>query len=235
MSLRLQQMLVALVGAALCIFMVFLGLWQMQVFESQKSDTTAVRAAAPAVDLETNLYQGKVGDLYGRRVIVRGTWLDSPDELVGTKYPLRVVSPFRTVNGRTLAVVRGTVTEGQKASDAPVGVQEISGIILPSEEDVPASVKNPLPTTVRPALQLQELVQVWPAPMLDGYITLTVDQSARQGLGEATVKVPDTQGGRVRNQGYAMQWWAFAAFGAVATVVGVRSMGRPQKKHRKAA
>ena len=234
MNLRARQALVAVLGAALCVLMVFLGLWQMQVFESQKSDSTAARAAAAPVDLESNLVDGKVGDLYGRPVSATGTWVKGSDRLVGTSYPLRVVTALRTPRGNTVAVVRGTISSGTTAPAAPSGTQTVSGIVLPSEADDTSTSKSSLPASVRPTLQLQELVQDWPSPLLDGYITQEASQSAAQGLGTAVAKVPDTEGGRVRNQGYALQWWAFSAFGAAATVVGVRSMGRPQeeKKHR---
>lgn len=226
MNVRLRQAAVAVLGAVLCGVMVLLGLWQMQVFESQRSDSTAARAAGAPVDLESNLYQGRVGDLYGRRVTASGSYVAGADQLVGTAYPLRVVSAFRTTGGRTLAVVRGTVAEGQSVPAAPTGRRTVGGIILPSESETARPSPAHLPAGTRPTLQLQELVQSWAPPLLDGYVTLPAADSAAQGLGEAVAKVPDTEGGRVRNQGYALQWWAFAAFGAAATVVGVRQIGR---------
>lgn len=226
MTTRLKQLLVALLGGVLCLVMVFLGLWQMQVFESQKSDTTAQRASAPARDLEQNLVDGRVGDLYGRRVEASGSYLPAAQHLVGTNYPLRVVSAFRTTGGRTLAVVRGTVAQGQSVPRPPAGVQRVSGVILPSEQTSPGQSAAGLPAGTFPTLRLEQLVQDWPSPMLDGYVTLAGEQSTAQGLGIATVVIPDTEGGRVRNQGYALQWWAFAAFGALVTAAGVRAVGR---------
>ena len=145
MTVRLKQLLVAVLGYGLALVFVFLGLWQMQVFESQKSDTTAQRAAEPARDLESNLTEGKVGDLYGRRVRASGTYLPEQQYLVGTEQPLRVLTALRTDAGRTLAVVRGTVNG--TTIPAPQARAPVSIGTLPTR--VPAAQPGPPPTGSR--------------------------------------------------------------------------------------
>lgn len=223
MTQRLKQVLVALGGYGLCLVFVFLGLWQMQVFQSQKSDSTAVRAAAPARDLESNLNNGRVGDLYGRKVSVSGTFLPTDQVLVGTESPMRVLTALRTTGGHTVAVVRGTVP-GNTIPAPPTGVQKVDGVILPTESSTAGEVAPGAPAGSLASVRLERLVQQWPTPMLDGYITQLPEQSTAQGLGTSQPPIPDVEGGRVRNQGYALQWWSFAAFGAVIITIAIRSL-----------
>ena len=223
MTVRLKQLLVAVLGYGLALVFVFLGLWQMQVFESQKSDTTAQRAAEPARDLESNLTEGKVGDLYGRRVRASGTYLPEQQYLVGTEQPLRVLTALRTDAGRTLAVVRGTVN-GTTIPAPPAGRQTVEGIILPSQSSVTGPPADGVPANALGSVRMEQLVQLWPSPMLDGFVTLSAELSQQQGLGATEAPVPDVEGGRVRNQGYALQWWAFAGFGAILVTIAIRNL-----------
>ena len=60
--------------------------------------------------------------------------------------------------------------------------------------------------------------------MLDGFVTLSAELSQQQGLGSTEAPVPDVEGGRVSNQGYALQWWAFAGFGAILVTIAIRNL-----------
>lgn len=226
MSTRLKQVLLGAGGVLLASVFVFLGLWQMEVFRSQGQQSVEELANQPTVALEQHLDAGRAGgELYGRTVSVSGTWLDD-QVLVGEGYPARLVQAFRTEGGRTIAIARGTVTAGQKAADAPAGLQELTGILLPTQAAQAAG--SGLPSGSLGSVQLDVLAQQWPAPLLDAYLTLRADSPAAQGLGEAPVIVPD-QRGNVRNEGYALQWWAFAVFGLVLTWVGVKRLGRTDR------
>ncbi len=76
MSTRLKQCLIAVVGAAIAVAMLWLGLWQMQVFESKENSSAVARAAQPAVPLVDFVgTDGTVGDIYGKQVTVTGTYL----------------------------------------------------------------------------------------------------------------------------------------------------------------
>lgn len=223
MSTRLKQFLLALGGGLIACVFIFLGLWQMQVFRSQGQSTVDQLANQPVVALEPELSAGRTGnEFYGRRVQLSGEYL--PDQvLVGEAYPARVLQAFRTESGRTIAVARGTVGAGQKASDAPAGIQQVTGILLPSQDALPAGAD--LPEGSLGAVRLDVLAQRWPAPLYDAYVTLGAADAKAQGLGEPPIIVPD-QRGNVRNEGYALQWWAFAIFGLVLTWVGVKRLGQ---------
>lgn len=226
---RVQQIVVGVVGAALVLLMILLGLWQMQVFESQKSQTTAQRAAEPPKPLEQNLVEGSSGALFGHRVTATGRYLPHTEVLMGTAWPMAVVQALHTTGGRTLTVVRGTVPRGATIPPAPTGERTVSGVILPSQAVATVPLPSGAPSGSLDSLRLERLAQSWPQPMVDGFVSLDAGQSAAQGLGAYNPVIPDVSGGRVRNQGYALQWWAFAILGAVGTVVGVRQVGgRPE-------
>jgi cytochrome oxidase assembly protein ShyY1 len=74
-------------------------------------------------------------------------------------------------------------------------------------------------------VRLQALAQVWPQPVVSGYVTLDASEAKAQGLGAAPVVLP-TLDGEFRNAGYALQWWAFAAFAVVMSVLIARNYRR---------
>lgn len=227
MTTRLKQLLVALGGGVICLLFVFLGLWQMQVFRTQGENSAEAIAARPVVPLEDNLTSGRVGGMYGRTVSVTGTYLPEQQFLVGARRPLRVVTAMRTSSGRTIGVVRGTVPDTVDAPPAPPsGVQAVTGVVLPTEGV--GSVDAGVPAGTLSGVRLDVLTQHWPAPTLDGYVTLGESASVAQGLGKAPLMIPD-QRGNVRNEGYALQWWTFAGFGAVMTWIAVRRIGAGEK------
>ena len=63
-------------------------------------------------------------------------------------------------------------------------------------------------------VRVPELAQTWPGPLVDGFVTLSADDAARQGLEPAPLALPEGRG-RLRNGAYAMQWWLFAGFAVV--------------------
>ena len=81
-KIRAQQAITWSVALIAAFVMIFLGLWQMQVFTDQGNRTAADRAAQPAVPLLQNITtDGRVtGDILGKRVTVSGQYL--PDEQV---------------------------------------------------------------------------------------------------------------------------------------------------------
>ena len=74
-----------------------------------------------------------------------------------------------------------------------------------------------------PSLRLQGLVQKWPQPMIAGYVTLDDAGAARFGLGPATAELPEAQGTSM-HQGYALQWWVFAAAAVAFSIVIARGL-----------
>ncbi len=224
MGVRARQVLVAVLGAAVTVAMLVLGLWQMRVFEDRENESAQARAAMPALPLLEHVgADGSVGDVYGRQVTVTGTYLPDQQALVvGEDGVVRLVSALEVGDGRVLPVVRGTLPGPEAtAPPPPAGELEQGGIFLPSEPGAEHATQDGVLGSVR----LPLLAQAWPQQLLPGFVTLPAAVSAAQGLGAAEVVLP-TGEGSVQNAGYALQWWVFAGFAAFMTVRFVQAIGR---------
>ena len=212
MKLRTKQTLAVGAGCLVAGVMVGLGVWQMGSYEESTRDVSAERAALPPESLAEQIADdGQIADIFGRRVTLSGTYDANYEVLVGQAPPLRVATLLRMDDGRYVTVVRGTVEDGAGPAAPPSGQQDVMGIFLSSDltaTDAPAAGADL--GTVR----LQELAQGWPAPLVGGYVTLDAAGSAAQGLGEASLLLPEV-GGSPTHRGYALQWWVFAV-GAIA-------------------
>lgn len=227
MSLRLKQALTVAVGVTLAAVMLLLGLWQMSAFRRSMEDVAAQRAEQPAVSLADSVApDGTVADIYGRRVTMAGEFLPADTVLVGTAWPLRVVTLFRLDDGRHVAVVRGTVAAADPPA-APAGVVRLEGVFTAGDKDAEEPVPAGAPDGSLPSLRLQTLVQGWPQPLISGYVTLPPEDSAAAGLGPAEVVLPEAQG-TAMHQGYALQWWVFAAAAIAFSIVVARGYRKPE-------
>lgn len=208
--IRLRQAGIVLVGLVLAAVMVVLGLWQLNVYHSQGQAVAEQRASAPPSEVGAVARAGQpVPDGYGRTVVFRGRYLPGTEVLVPEEDQpgrYRVVTALRLDNGDVLPVVRGTATS-TTAPPAPSGDQAGQGLLLPSEE----APTGDLPDGQISSVRLPTLAQTWPAPIVGGFVTLSGDESAAQGLEPAAVVLPEGSG-RLRNGAYALQWWVFAAF-----------------------
>jgi len=221
---RLKQWLVAVLGTAVCLTMLGLGLWQMRVFEDKENENAALRAQQPAVPLLDNVgADGTVGDIYGKPVTVAGSYLPDQQVLVlDATGSVRVLGALQVSDGRVLAVVRGTVPSvSSPIPTPPTGAVTVTGVFLPSE----AADERAVPSGTLASVRLGALAQVWPQQLLPGYVTVSAGDSRDHGLAAAVVTLP-TGTGSLQNIGYALQWWVFAAFGAFMTIRFVRALGR---------
>lgn len=224
MPLRVRQALVVTIGVVLAAVMVGLGLWQLQVFTDQGNASAQARAQQAAVPLLDHVSaDGAVGDIYGKPVTVTGHYLPGQQERVlGSDGVVRLLSALELADGRVLPVVRGTLEAGAEAPQAPTGDLQQVGIFMPSE---PAA-DHPLTTGYTlGSVRLAQLAQLWPQPLMPGFVTLDTAEASAQGLPAATVTLPE-QEGSWRNSGYALQWWVFALFGLGMTLKIAQNMGR---------
>lgn len=233
MGVRTKQWLIAVLGAAITLTMLWLGLWQMRVFEDKENESAAHRAMQPPVALlDYVTADGTVGDIYGKPASVVGRYLPEQQvAVVSEDGSVRVLSALELVDGRVLPVVRGVLVAGSNELPAPpAGELTQTGIFLPSEaaSDNEATVTGAETGGSPEALgsvRLAALAQTWPQRLMPGFITLSASDSAAQGLDEATLSLPSGEGS-IQNAGYALQWWAFAAFAAFMTWRFVRTIGR---------
>jgi cytochrome oxidase assembly protein ShyY1 len=134
----------------------------------------------------------------------------------------RVLGGLRQADGSLVAVVRGVVFETATAPPPPSGLVHQVGVLLPSEEHVPEA---DLASGQLASVRLPALAQQWPGPLIDGFVTLSSADAARQGLAPAEWQLPEARG-RLRNGAYAMQWWLFAAFTLFMAFRMTRDLGR---------
>ena len=208
--LRLRQALILLAGLVVAGIMVLLGIWQLDVYRAQGEAQAARRANQPPVELASVAQAGAaVTDGYGRRVTASGRYLPGVQVLVPDEErpgTFRVVSALRLADGDVVPVVRGVVT-APTSPPPPAGDERETGLLLPSEE-APA---GDLPAGQLSSVRIPTLAQVWPGPLVSGYVTLDAADAAAQGLRPAVATLPEASG-RLRNGAYAIQWWVFAAF-----------------------
>ncbi|GAE70128.1 membrane-associated protein [Cutibacterium acnes JCM 18909] len=171
--MRVKQASVVLLGVVLASVMVFLGLWQMNVFESQRDDSTQARINEPVITWNEAPKKADVMAQYGRRVTVTGTFQPSTTTLIGTSWPVRVVTGIKLTSGETMAVVRGKLSKGERVPAAPTGTITVTGVLAASEAN-DGRRDSQMPAAVLPSLRLEVLTQTWPQPLVPA--TLTLDE-----------------------------------------------------------
>jgi cytochrome oxidase assembly protein ShyY1 len=211
MSTRFSQALIIALGIGLAGVLVALGFWQLEVYHRQGAAAAAQRAAAPPIPLNSVARPGgSAFDGYGRSVVFDGTYDPDLQLLVpaenGTSQ-FRVLSGLRQADGSLVAVVRG-VASSPTAPPPPSGRVHQVGVLLPTEEHLP---ETDLPSGQIASVRLPTLAQLWPGPLIDGFVTLSSADAASQGLAAAPVQLAESRGG-FRNVAYVGQWWLFAAF-----------------------
>lgn len=220
----MKAALVVLLGLLLGAGMTLAGVWQFEVYQRQGAEAAAARAAEAPVPLSSVAPAGApVGDGYGRTVTMRGAYEAEHQVAIPAADrtdTFRMVTLLRLDNGDAVAVVRGVVTETSAAA-VPPGVLDQSGVLLPSDKAV-----EPSGGTEIESIRIAQLAQVWPGPLVDGFVVLSAADARVQDLTPAEVALPDARG-RLRNVAYAFQWWCFAAFAVVMGVRIARDVSRP--------
>lgn len=227
-----QRALIVTAGVLVAGVMAFLGLWQMRVFQDQGTASAAARAAEPPLALLDQVSaDGTVGDIYGRQVRFSGTFDSAQQLLVPSRGGFRVLTKLRLADGRVLPVVRG-LTASPPAPTPPAGAQDLVGVFLPGEG--PRDNIAPMDGSQLTSVQMPVLAQQWRDDLIPGFVTLSPAMAARQGLEAAQVALPSGQG-RLRNGGYALQWWVFAACAIGASVKIARDVSGPPAVRQAAA
>lgn len=236
MSTRLKQVLIVAVGAIGALVMVFLGLWQMQVFVDKGNKTVQDRAAQAAVPLDDHLgVAASLADIYGKQVTITGHYRPDQQLLVPTGDGYRVLAAFEVRDGRVLPVVRGLSASESAVPPPPTGERTETGLFLPGEGDVldARGVAVRVPEGQLASVRMPALAQEW-SDLVPGFVTLGAADAANHGLQPAAVDLP-TGEGSAQNSGYALQWWVFAAFGLGMAIKLAHSLGVRERKAQDAA
>lgn len=223
-AMRGKQALIIACGVIVALVMAGLGLWQMQVFEDEGQHSAEERARLEPIPVLSQIdANNEVGDVYGRPVTASGTYLPAQQTLVrDAGGDPRVLAALQLADGRVLPVVLGTTT-GKPA--VATGSATVTGVFLASEA-TPDTVPS-LGAGELAAVRLPELAQLWPQRVLPGYVTLPAEEAAGHGLAPAKIGLPSGDG-PMRNSGYAVQWWVFAAFAIGISIKVARDVGRPK-------
>lgn len=217
MNKRRQQIVIWFLGILVTTVMLSLGLWQMESFRDQGEQALIARMQEPAAALTEVAPVGQMPrDAYGRTVWARGVYLPEQQLLVSDQRDPamhRVLTALQLADGSVVPVVRGL---GPGTPDAPPdGAVEVRGVFLPSEAE--ADSRTALPEGQLGSIRLPRITQFWEQPLAPGFIVQQAADARAQGLMPAEVELP-SNAGNARNQGYALQWWIFAAAAVAATV-----------------
>jgi cytochrome oxidase assembly protein ShyY1 len=214
---------VAVAGVAA--LFVGLGFWQLDRLEERQAFERVVaerQARAPAA---FDRLPGAGGtELEFRRVVLEGQYVPDGDVvLIGRALEGRpgnhVLTPLSPADGPLVVVDRGWVPfdpEGRVPSvaEAPGGTVRVSGVLLPGEgsgEALPAEGGRPRTLTT---VDLALLEERSPARVADLYLHLTSQDPAQAGDLPLPSPVRALQPGPP-HLSYAIQWFAFAAIGAI--------------------
>jgi cytochrome oxidase assembly protein ShyY1 len=209
-----------------------LGQWQLDRARENggKQQQQQQRPAVPLAGVLT-ARQTFPGRAAAQPVTATGTWDAAHQVLVagraattsvngGGALGFWVLTPLRLTDGSAVPVVRGWVaTAGDPAaarSAVPSGPVAVTGVLEPSEEPVdrPPGQTAGLPAGQVEAVDVTQLIKVWPYPLLTGYLVLTAQAPAAAGVPTHLVAVSSADSAlALQNLSYAVQWFLFAAFG----------------------
>jgi cytochrome oxidase assembly protein ShyY1 len=132
-----------------------------------------------------------------------------------------VLTPLRLADGSAVPVVRGWVASADDptaaAPDVPSGTVTVTGLLLPSEPPDDNHVPghgNGLPAGQTDAVDVTQLIKTWPDPLLTGFVLLTGQSPASDGVPTHLVQLQAGNSAMaLQNLSYAIQWFLFAGFG----------------------
>jgi cytochrome oxidase assembly protein ShyY1 len=219
-------------------FMARLGQWQWDRAHDNAGSSVERTLARPPVPLRDVLTarQRFTGAAADRAVVAEGGYDAARQVLVADRRLAGetgwwVLTPLVLDDGSAVGVVRGWVATADDPAAAvaavPVGRVAVTGHLRPAEPpaDRAPGETSGLPDGQVDRVDLTQLIERWPWPLLTGYVVLTRDQDV--GAARAPVvapvpapslrpvpAIPEGRGGLdLRNLSYALQWFLFAAFG----------------------
>ncbi len=199
MRTRIKRLTIVGIGGIVAVAMLWLGLWQMQVFSDVAAADSKARSELPALSLDELLRTETIANEYGRSVFASGTLTNLTAKVAGPRFEGTLVG-FKLASGEVLPVLVGPC-------ENPVsGLDLISGVLLFSEDRAEAR-----PGADLGSVRLPQLAQLWPQDVVPGYVVADHSSAAALGCPSVEPSLP-TGAGPWRNAGYALQWWVFAAF-----------------------
>lgn len=209
------------IGTVICLGFVLLflrlGLWQLDrhTERTERNDRIEARMAADPEPLAVTI--ARHDDLEHRRVTFSGEWDDTGTIFVRSRsYRGRpgyhVITPV-VVGDRAVLVNRGWVPDPEAPSVG--GRVVIEGVLRRSQERGSFGPRDPEDGVLREVarVDVERIDQQYDLPLLPAYVELHEPATTNP----VPVEPPDVEAGP--HLGYAGQWFAFAAIGAVGWVI----------------
>jgi len=218
---------VHLLMVAAVVATVLLGRWQYDVWHAHRaaSASSVTRLAPVPLDSVLGPDAAYPGDGLGRPVTVAGTWDPGGTVFIsgrqrGGRTGYWAVTPVVTASGSEVPVVRGWVTDPDRAPAAPHGTAALVGLLQPQEDT--GAPDGDTSDAVLPELSVTALLQRTHRDLYGGYVIATdralpggaTTASGTAGLAPADAEhLPGADASTgLRNLLYAFQWWVFGAF-----------------------
>lgn len=203
----------ALVAIVVCVFM---GLWQLGVYDQRQESARADKNDVPRVELaeiwSADAPFTSTQDM--RPVRITGEFLPSDEQFWAVNKTLDeqegvwLVAPV-LVDDALLMIVRGWQPEIGEFPEVPAGEVTFDAALMPSEDS--AVGWNADKRTIG-AVRVPAMINVYEQELWSGF-ALSQDESLAANLD--LVPLPEQSASWMaggRNLGYGLQWWAFVAF-----------------------
>lgn len=203
--------LLSLIGV--CVLFFFLGKWQ---WDRTQDILDAERAASMSSVPVSQIDQPMKPEDYGRTVIATGSYIDENQVRIASRLSREsvagdwIVSELEINTGRSIAVVRGWVPEGQ-TFETPESEISIEGVLQPSDSFYSEATVIDGEVLI---IDSQQLSMLWGTTLLDGYIVMQSQAPIQVNSPETippTISTADIAF-PLQNFFYAIQWWVFALF-----------------------
>ncbi|HWH33756.1 MAG TPA: SURF1 family protein [Acidimicrobiales bacterium] len=233
---------------ALVVAFVNFGFWQLRRLDERRSANAVVEArssmpAAPFAEVvpDTAGYADVEDDLAYRRVVVRGTYDAGASVLVRSRTldgrpGFWVLTPLVVGDGSAVVVNRGFAPFATEASEVlaatrpPAGPVEVAGLVLATQErqgigptDPPGGVLDKISR-----VDLARLQQQYERPLAPGYVQLQTQDPPGADL---PIALPDPEQSDGSHLSYAVQWFLFAAVGALGWPLLLRHTAAERDQH----
>jgi|SRR5690606_19798053 len=238
-----------LVIGVLVAFM-FLGQWQLGVFQASGAKPADDPAPVPVTQLsQVGRYITK--EQVNRQVTATGEYVAGDQLLVADRVAdvtapggraakgkgYWLLTPLRLEDGTLVPVVRGWVpTPTDPAVAVPDGTVTVTGRLRASEETGDVVPSGPLPEGQVALVSTAELINLWTdAPLRSGFIVAASQDPPLAAKPVAAPRPMEDVGFSWRNLAYAVQWWIFAGFAVFMWYHFVREAVRSDQRRRQAA
>lgn len=230
--LRPKWMVGHVLVVVLVVAFVNFGFWQLRRLEERRSANAVIeaRSSVPVQPLpevvDPDAGVGAVGNLAYRRVVTRGTYDADASVLVRSRAlegrpGFHVLTPLVLDGGAAVVVNRGFApftaepAEALAATRPPVGEVEVSGVLLATQERQGIGPTDPAEgvLTEIARVDLDRLQQQYGGDLYPLYLQLQAQSPPPPGT--LPVVLPEPEQSEGSHLSYAVQWFLFAAVGAI--------------------